>query len=103
MIISKKVKGEIDYNDGEFAEVQTSGIEGIEKDLLLDTFQIHREDSSDSPEEFRQRFPVGLWLDVVTTTEIPRNQTWTISESPSQQPTTHNTVCNSGTSIRYAR
>ena len=70
MIISKKVKGEIDYNDGEFAEVQTSGIEGIEKDLLLDTFQIHREDTSDSPEEFRQRFPVGLWLDVVTTTEI---------------------------------
>ena len=70
MIIRKKVKGEVDYNDGEFAEIQMSGIEGIEKDLLLDTFQVHREETSDSPQEFRQRFPVGMWLDVVTTTEI---------------------------------
>ncbi len=33
MVISKKIKGEIDYNDGEFAEVQPCGIERIEKDL----------------------------------------------------------------------
>lgn len=36
----------------------------------MGTFQIHREDTSDSGEQFRQRFPVGMWLDVVTTTEI---------------------------------
>ena len=70
MVISKKVKGEIDYNDGEFAEIQTSGIEGTEDDLLLDTFQIHRGDTSCSPEEFCRRFPVGMRLHVVTTTEI---------------------------------
>jgi len=49
MIITKKVAGEVDLNNGEFAEVQTIGIDGIEKDLLLDTFQIHREDTDDTP------------------------------------------------------
>jgi|HubBroStandDraft_4_1064222.scaffolds.fasta_scaffold11265_2 hypothetical protein len=39
MVINKKVKGEIDYDDGEFAEIHNSGIEGIEEDLLLETFQ----------------------------------------------------------------
>lgn len=70
MIITKKVKGEIDHNDGEFAEVQTFGIEGIEKDLLLGTTQIHREDTSDTPEEFERRFPVGMWLDISTIIDI---------------------------------
>jgi hypothetical protein len=70
MVINKKTKGEIDYNDGEFAEIQTSGIEGSEEDLLLETLQIHRGNASCSPEEFRQRFPAGMRLDVVTTTEI---------------------------------
>ena len=32
MAIRKKVEGRVDYNDGEFAEVQTVGIEGIEQD-----------------------------------------------------------------------
>jgi len=45
-------------------------IEGIEADLLLETFQIHHENTSCSPEEFCRRFPVGMRLDVVTTTEI---------------------------------
>ena len=82
MVISKKVKGEIDYNDGEFAEVQTCGIEGIEKDLLLGTIQIHREDTSDTPEEFQHRFPVGMWLDIVTTTEItPESNTDEFAET----------------------
>jgi hypothetical protein len=56
--------------DGQFAEVQTIGIEGIEKDLWLGTLQIHRENTRDTPEEFRRRFSVGMRLDVVTTTEI---------------------------------
>ena len=34
MVVSKKVEGEVEYNDGDFAEVQTFGIEGIEKNLL---------------------------------------------------------------------
>jgi hypothetical protein len=82
MVICKKVKGEIDYNDGEFAEVQTCGIEGIEKDLLLGTIQIHRENTSDTSEEFEHRFPVGIWLDIVTTTEItPESNTDEFAET----------------------
>jgi hypothetical protein len=42
MVMRKKVEGQIDYNDGEFAKVQTIGIKGIEKDLWLGTLQIHR-------------------------------------------------------------
>lgn len=68
--IRKKVEGQVLYNDGEFAEIQTSGIEGIEEDLLLKAIQTHRADTSDSPEEFERRFPVGTWLEIITTTEI---------------------------------
>ncbi len=45
MVVRKRVEGRIEYNDGEFAEVQTVGIEGIEENLLLVTIQIHREDT----------------------------------------------------------
>jgi len=70
MIFTKRVEGEVDYNDGEFAEVKTIGTEGIEKDLWLGTMQIHRPNTDDSAEEFRKRFPVGMVLEIVTTTEI---------------------------------
>jgi hypothetical protein len=70
MVVRKRVEGRIDYNDGEFAEVQTVGIEGIEQDLFLGTIQIHREDTNDTPDEFQSRFPVGIWLDILTTTDI---------------------------------
>ena len=60
MVTSKRVGGEVEYNDGEFAEVQTFGIEGIETDLLLETIQIHREDTEDTPEGFQSRFPIGM-------------------------------------------
>jgi hypothetical protein len=102
MIISKKVKGEVDYNDGEFAEVQNSGIEGIEEDLLLETFQIHRENISCSPEEFCRRFPVGMRLDVVTTTEItPELDLDNLGESGTG--TDNNAICNSGDSVLCIR
>jgi hypothetical protein len=68
--VYKRIEGEIQYNDGQFAEVQTNGIEGIEKNLLLGTIQIHREDTDDTESEFEHRFPVGMWLDILTTTEI---------------------------------
>jgi hypothetical protein len=70
MIFRKAVEGEVDYNDGEFAEVKTIGIEGIEKDLWLGTIQIHREDTQDTQEQFRQRFPIGMSIEIVTRTEI---------------------------------
>ena len=70
MIITKKVAGEVHFNNGEFAEVQTIGVEGIEEDLLLDTLQLHREDTSDTPDQFRRRFSIGMWLNIITTTKI---------------------------------
>jgi len=70
MFTSKRVEGEVEYNDGEFAEIQTIGIEGIEKDLWLDTVQIHRVDTENTPEEFQRRFPVSMRLSILTTTEI---------------------------------
>jgi hypothetical protein len=29
MLTSERVEGEVEYNDGQFAEIQTIGIEGI--------------------------------------------------------------------------
>lgn len=68
--VRKRVEGEVQYNDGQFAEIQTNGVEGIEEDLLLETLQIHREDTDDTESDFKHRFPVGMWLDILTTTEI---------------------------------
>ena len=70
MLTSKRVEGEVEYNDGEFAEVLTIGIEGIEQDLLLDTIQIHRCDTQDTPEDFKRRFPVGTRLSIVTSIDV---------------------------------
>ena len=68
--VRHRVEGEVQYNDGQFADIQTNGIEGIEKDILLETIQIHRENTEDTESEFKHRFPVGMWLDIHTTTEI---------------------------------
>ena len=70
LAVRKAVRGQVQYNDGEFAEVQTVGIEGIEENLLGEIIQIHRCDTHDVPFEFGRRFPVGSWLDILTTTEI---------------------------------
>jgi hypothetical protein len=70
MLTSKRVEGEVNYNDGSFAEVETYGIEGIEKNLLLETVQLHIEDTEDTPEQFQQRFPVGTTLSILTITEV---------------------------------
>jgi hypothetical protein len=70
VLIRKRVEGEVNYNDASFAEVLTYGAEGIDKSLPLDTIQIHREDTGDQPEKFQRRFPVGMTLSVLTTTEL---------------------------------
>ena len=58
--VRKRVEGEVQYNDGQFAEIQTNGVEGIDEDLLLETLQIHREDTDDTESDFKHRFPVGM-------------------------------------------
>ena len=70
MIIRKRVDGEVLYNDGDFAEVATIGIEGIEKDLWLDTIHIDCSQTEDTPVEFQHRFPVGMRFGILMTTEI---------------------------------
>jgi hypothetical protein len=70
VIVTKRVEGEVQFNDGEFAKVQTYGIEGIEKDLLLQTVHIHREDTDNTSDEFQKRFSVGTVLDITKTTEF---------------------------------
>ncbi len=70
LIFRKRVQGEIEYNDGEFAEIQTVGIDGIERNLLLATIQVHRDDTSHTCEQFQQELPVGSRLDVCTTIEV---------------------------------
>jgi hypothetical protein len=86
MLTSKQVEGQVEYNDGEFAEIQTIGIEGIEKSLLLETIQIHRGDTQDTPEEFRHRFPVGVRLAVLTTTEVTKKRVRRTSQTNSALP-----------------
>ena len=66
----KRAHGEVEFNDGEFAEIQTVGIEAEEKDLLLETIQVHRNDTSYSSEQFQDKLPVGSWLDICTTIEV---------------------------------
>jgi hypothetical protein len=74
IIVRKQTEGEVQYNDGEFAEIQTSGIDGIEKDLLLDTIQIDRDDTGDTPEVFKRKLEVGMWFDITTETVFTAQQ-----------------------------
>ena len=60
MTMTKKVEGEVDYNDGEFAELKTIGIEGIENGLWLGTMTIQRDITEETVEAFLQRYPVGM-------------------------------------------
>lgn len=61
LIIRKVLEGRIVNNDRYVAEIETFGTEGFEKQLRLNTLQIHREDTNDTVEGFRRRFPVGTW------------------------------------------
>jgi hypothetical protein len=69
-VIRKQIEGLVEYNDGEFAEIKTGGIDGVDEGILMGMMQTHREDTSDTPEEFQRRFPVGAWLNILTITEI---------------------------------
>jgi hypothetical protein len=68
MVITKEVEGEVDSNDGEFAEINTIGIEGIEDGLWLGTMQIRRVNMEDTWEEFLHRLPVRLLLGQIDST-----------------------------------
>lgn len=68
--ITKETLGKVEFNDGEFAEIEKIGVEGIEACLLLDRIQIDRSDTSYSRRKFRRIFPAGTLLDVSTTIEV---------------------------------
>jgi hypothetical protein len=83
LIIRKVLEGRIAHNDGDFAEIETIGTEGVEKNLWLDTIQTHREDTNDTTEGFQRRFPVGTWVNICTTTEIT-NESGHASAAPTR-------------------
>ena len=70
LTVQQKMEGKVVFNDGDFAEIEVSGVEGEEAGLLLETMQAHRGYTSDTNEEFRQRFGVATKLRVVVTTEF---------------------------------
>jgi hypothetical protein len=76
MVNRKEVMGEVVHNDGEFAEIQTFGIDGIETGLLLDTIQLFRCDSNGrcntngGPRTFQRKLQVGALLDIIVTVEV---------------------------------
>jgi hypothetical protein len=70
IVSQKRVRGEVEYNDGEFAEIQTVGIEASEKDLLLETIQVHREDTNFSCEQLQDKLPLASWVNICTTIEV---------------------------------
>ena len=95
VVVRKKVEGRVQYNDGEFVEVQTVGIEGIEKDLLLETIQIHCEDTNDTPDEFERRFPVGMWLEMARGRALFNNHPIILGAAAefSSEQTRHDPIC----------
>jgi hypothetical protein len=72
IISEKRVHGEVECNDGEFAEIQTFGIDDIANNLLLEKIQIHRENTRFSSADFEAKFPVGSLLEICTTIEVTR-------------------------------
>jgi len=58
------------HDDGELAEIQTVGIKGVEKNLLLETIQMHRGDNSYSCEQFQDKLPVGTRMDICATIDV---------------------------------
>jgi hypothetical protein len=71
-VIHKHARGLIRFNDGYFAVVETFGVEGIEKDLLLKEIQLDVDDTEMSVDEFKEAFPVGMDLSIQTTTAVTR-------------------------------
>ena len=64
--VLSKVRGLVVHNDGQFAEVELGGIEGIEENIFLTTIQLHVEHTQMTEEEFRNRFPVGASMTIRT-------------------------------------
>ena len=70
LTIRKRAEGQVQCNKGDFAEIVTHGISGIDTGLILDTIQISRFDTNDEPEEFQRKFRVGALLKITTTVDV---------------------------------
>ena len=70
MVIESAVVGNILFNDGEFAEIQTVGKAGIGRGLLIETFQINRLQTNQTSKSFLYFFPVGMKIRIHTRMEI---------------------------------
>ena len=83
IINRKQIEGVVESNDGDFAEIETNGIEGIEEGLLLDTITIERNETKEEPEHFQRRLPVGMWVDIETVITVQQPIVEGASPSPS--------------------
>jgi hypothetical protein len=70
--IQKRVEGQVVFNNGQFVEIETYGIDGIETGLILDTIQIDRCEAATDTRNFKRTFPRGTCLEISTTLEISR-------------------------------
>lgn len=65
-------RSQVVFNNGQFAEIETYGIEGIETGLFLDTIQVDRGEAASDTRNFKRNFRRGTCLEITTTTEISR-------------------------------
>jgi hypothetical protein len=70
MVNTQQVLGQVQYNDGEVAEIQTWGLDGMHTGLPLERIQQERDDTDDEAEDFQHKVRVGALLDITTTVEI---------------------------------
>jgi hypothetical protein len=70
--IQKRVEGQVVFNNGQFAEIETYGIDGIETGLFLDTIQVDRGATASDMRNFKRTFRRGTCLEISTTLEISR-------------------------------
>jgi hypothetical protein len=76
IINRKQIEGVVESNDGDFAEIETNGIDGLEEGLLLETVTIERNETKETPEQFQRRLQVGMRVDIETiiTAQQPANE-----------------------------
>jgi hypothetical protein len=67
MMTHKRLEGTVEYNNVDFAEIQTIGTEGPEKGDFLWIPSKLASPTPRTPLSLERRLPVGIWLEIWTT------------------------------------
>ena len=74
-IIERRELGRVSFNDGDFAELEISGTEGVEEGIFLETIQVSRDDTGQTVQDFLRSFIVGTEFNVRRIVQIiPRRE-----------------------------